>query len=320
MASAPGTPMSNASAPGTPMSNYQRAKLRDPNMPKRPTSAYFLYSIEKRAATKKELGDAATTGTISRLMARRWAEESEATKRRLQAQFEESKKKYTVAIDKYKHSDARTEFLAKQQPPAAAAAAPATPPPTQWSPALEKAGRKRGSLVDSETPAPSTPAPLPPRPWPSREAAVVPAAVNGHAALDLTSIPSSLILQELARRLGSSDPLVALLPPQLRPQLRPPEGRQEAAAVQPEAKRAKAEPTPAQKKQIAAAAAAAAVQEDELPEGFRFWLNKKRRARIVEDLGTDDEEEVIDEGLIQWTVLSQGVREKYLTKARMALL
>lgn len=47
-------------------------KLRDPNAPKRPLTAYFLYSQSARTIVKGDLGPAATAAEVSSEVLRRW--------------------------------------------------------------------------------------------------------------------------------------------------------------------------------------------------------------------------------------------------------
>jgi transcriptional regulator HMO1 len=49
-------------------------KLRDPNAPKRPLTAFFLYGTSARPIVKKDLGEGASAHDVSQEVLRRWTQ------------------------------------------------------------------------------------------------------------------------------------------------------------------------------------------------------------------------------------------------------
>jgi transcriptional regulator HMO1 len=71
-------------------------KLRDPNAPKRPLTAFFLYSSSARPIVKRDLGDKVSASEVSQEVLKRWNEMPEEEKHvRLQPPFISS---YTIPL------------------------------------------------------------------------------------------------------------------------------------------------------------------------------------------------------------------------------
>merc|ERR1712013_179915 len=78
-------------------------KPKDEKAPKRPQSAYFLWTASRRAAVKAANPDAKVT-EIAKLMGAEWKTLSEAEKKPFVAEAEKAKSAYTAAMATYKGS------------------------------------------------------------------------------------------------------------------------------------------------------------------------------------------------------------------------
>merc|ERR1712013_923331 len=78
-------------------------KPKDEKAPKRPQSAYFLWTASRRAAVKAANPDAKVT-EIAILMGAEWKTLSEAEKKPFVAEAEKAKSTYTAAMATYKGS------------------------------------------------------------------------------------------------------------------------------------------------------------------------------------------------------------------------
>ncbi|KAI9682955.1 MAG: hypothetical protein M1829_006391 [Trizodia sp. TS-e1964] len=84
----------------------KRKKTKDPNAPKRPLTAYFLYMQHARPLIGKDLGDKATPGEVSREGTRRWNAMDEPEKAMWQKYYAKNRLEYQNKVTEYKaHKD-----------------------------------------------------------------------------------------------------------------------------------------------------------------------------------------------------------------------
>jgi len=87
------------------MSHYKPAKKKkDPNAPKQPLSAYFIFSTEERLKVKEE-NPTFSICDIAKELGRRWAEMDPSIKQRYQARAEEERQKYDVDMAAYRQGN-----------------------------------------------------------------------------------------------------------------------------------------------------------------------------------------------------------------------
>jgi len=84
------------------MSQYKpQKKKKDPNAPKQPLSAYFIFSTEERLKVKEGNPDYSICD-VAKELGRRWADMDPAVKQRYQARAEEERQKYDVDMAAYR--------------------------------------------------------------------------------------------------------------------------------------------------------------------------------------------------------------------------
>lgn len=84
------------------MSHYKpQKKKKDPNAPKQPLSAYFIFSTEERLKVKDENPNFSIC-EVAKELGRRWAEMDPSLKQRYQARAEEERQKYDVDMASYR--------------------------------------------------------------------------------------------------------------------------------------------------------------------------------------------------------------------------
>lgn len=84
------------------MSHFKpQKKKKDPNAPKQPLSAYFIFSTEERLKVKDE-NPAFSICEVAKELGRRWAEMDPSLKQRYQARAEEERQKYDVDMASYR--------------------------------------------------------------------------------------------------------------------------------------------------------------------------------------------------------------------------
>jgi uncharacterized protein YodC (DUF2158 family) len=94
------------------MSQYKpQKKKKDPNAPKQPLSAYFIFSTEERLKVK-ENNPSYSICDVAKELGRRWAEMDKATKDRYQARAEEERQKYDVEMAAYRQSNLNSQNAA----------------------------------------------------------------------------------------------------------------------------------------------------------------------------------------------------------------
>ena len=75
--------------------------MKDPNAPKKPLSAYFLFSQEERLKVKAEFPDYSIT-EVAKELGRRWAQIDPAIKQSYEQRYQESRRQYEQALQAYK--------------------------------------------------------------------------------------------------------------------------------------------------------------------------------------------------------------------------
>merc|ERR1719502_545482 len=78
-------------------------KPKDKNAPKRPMSAYFLFTNDVRAQIQEEL-DTKDFGVIAKKVKEMWSNLSESEQAKYQAKAEKAKAKYAKTLETYKKS------------------------------------------------------------------------------------------------------------------------------------------------------------------------------------------------------------------------
>lgn len=87
------------------MSAYKpQKKKKDPNAPKQPLSAYFIFSTQERLKVKNENPNFSIC-EVAKELGRRWAEMDPALKQRFQARAEEGRQKYDVDMAAYRQGN-----------------------------------------------------------------------------------------------------------------------------------------------------------------------------------------------------------------------
>ena len=77
--------------------------MKDPNAPKRPLSAFFVFSADRRAAIKEEQPELAVKD-IARALGAEWSELSDDDKKPYQDKAEVLKVNYAKAMEEYNAS------------------------------------------------------------------------------------------------------------------------------------------------------------------------------------------------------------------------
>ena len=75
--------------------------MKDPNAPKKPLSAYFLFSQEERLKVKAEFPDYSIT-EVAKELGRRWAQIDPAIKQSYEQRYQESRRQYEQDLQAYK--------------------------------------------------------------------------------------------------------------------------------------------------------------------------------------------------------------------------
>jgi len=81
----------------------RKKKKKDPNAPKRPQSAFFLFCADHRAPLKAE-NPSFTVGDIAKALGKKWSETKPDVKQKYSALGEVEKEKYNKLMEKYKSS------------------------------------------------------------------------------------------------------------------------------------------------------------------------------------------------------------------------
>ena len=86
------------------MNTYKPKKKKDPNAPKQPLSAYFIFSTEERLKVKEE-NPAYSICEVAKELGKRWAEMDPAVKQRYQQRAEEERQKYDNDMANYRQGN-----------------------------------------------------------------------------------------------------------------------------------------------------------------------------------------------------------------------
>merc|ERR1711881_476159 len=89
--------------------------MKDPNAPKKPLSAYFLFSQDERLKVKAEFPDYSIT-EVAKELGRRWATIDPAIKQSYEQRYQESRRQYEQALQAYKPQKKKKDPNAPKQP------------------------------------------------------------------------------------------------------------------------------------------------------------------------------------------------------------
>lgn len=89
--------------------------MKDPNAPKKPLSAYFLFSQEERLKVKAEYPDYSIT-EVAKELGRRWATIDPTLKQSYEQRYQESRRQYEQAMQAYKPQKKKKDPNAPKQP------------------------------------------------------------------------------------------------------------------------------------------------------------------------------------------------------------
>jgi len=89
--------------------------MKDPNAPKKPLSAYFLFSQEERLKVKAEFPDYSIT-EVAKELGRRWATIDPTIKQSYEQRYQESRRQYEQALQAYKPQKKKKDPNAPKQP------------------------------------------------------------------------------------------------------------------------------------------------------------------------------------------------------------
>ncbi|KAI9007294.1 Non-histone chromosomal protein 6 [Gaertneriomyces semiglobifer] len=93
-------PKAAASKPSTKTRGKGTRAKKDPNAPKKPLSAFMLFSQAMRPKVKEENPDV-TFGDTGKILGERWREMDDAEKAKWQKKSEEAKKTYEKVLKDY---------------------------------------------------------------------------------------------------------------------------------------------------------------------------------------------------------------------------
>jgi len=79
----------------------KRKVKKDPNAPKRPQTAFFLYAADFRAEVRSGLPDGSTVGEVAKELGRRWGELGDEEKSKYQKNAEVNKAQYEKDMEAY---------------------------------------------------------------------------------------------------------------------------------------------------------------------------------------------------------------------------
>jgi hypothetical protein len=89
--------------------------IKDPNAPKKPLSAYFLFSQEERLKVKAEFPDYSIT-EVAKELGRRWATLDSSMKQSYEQRYQDSRRQYEQALQAYKPQKKKKDPHAPKQP------------------------------------------------------------------------------------------------------------------------------------------------------------------------------------------------------------
>ena len=83
-------------------------KQKDPNAPKRPLSAFFIFSQDERPKIKSQ-NAALSVADVAKAIGEKWRSAPEDLKRRYEKAAKEAKERYELEMKAYKQSAAATQ-------------------------------------------------------------------------------------------------------------------------------------------------------------------------------------------------------------------
>ena len=110
-----GRPAQAVAAPQPAQTGKGGKPMKDPNAPKKPLSAYFLFSQDERLKVKAEYPDYSIT-EVAKELGRRWASIDPAVKSQYEQRYQESRKQYEQAMTAYKPQKKKKDPNAPKQP------------------------------------------------------------------------------------------------------------------------------------------------------------------------------------------------------------
>jgi len=102
-------------AAGSPQAKLNQKPMKDPNAPKKPLSAYFLFSQEERLKVKGENPDYSIT-EVAKELGRRWATLSPPLKTQYEQRYQDARKVYDQEMSHYKPQKKKKDPNAPKQP------------------------------------------------------------------------------------------------------------------------------------------------------------------------------------------------------------
>jgi len=87
----------------------KKRKTKDPNAPKRPLTAFFLYAADHRAKVREELGEGCTVGDISKEIGKLWGAIDDEEKKVYQDKAAKNKKQYEKDMEAYNNGAKRSK-------------------------------------------------------------------------------------------------------------------------------------------------------------------------------------------------------------------
>merc|ERR1719430_2968178 len=113
------------------MSHFKpQKKKKDPNAPKQPLSAYFIFSTEERLKVKDE-NPGYSICEVAKELGRRWAEMDPSLKQRYQQRAEEERQKYDVDMASYRQGTFPGRDMEASSPQGGGHSSPAPSPQQQ---------------------------------------------------------------------------------------------------------------------------------------------------------------------------------------------
>ena len=87
-----------------------RVTTTDPNAPKRPKTAFFLFSDDHREEAKSKLPEGARVGEVAKELGKMWAECPDDKKAEYQEVSDANKAKYELAMQEYNMNKEQAQY------------------------------------------------------------------------------------------------------------------------------------------------------------------------------------------------------------------
>merc|ERR1712083_684330 len=104
-----------AAAPDPQQSKPSGKPMKDPNAPKKPLSAYFLFSQDERLKVKAEFADYSITD-VAKELGRRWATIDPLLKQQYEQRYQSARKVFDQEMSAYKPHKKKKDPNAPKQP------------------------------------------------------------------------------------------------------------------------------------------------------------------------------------------------------------